>query len=104
MTSIMCSIWILFGSILLFFANVNFKNNTIFPIGYLSQCELPPAIMTGQTPISIQYNRNNLFIIRKSTNSKLDPHILKTVKQLGNPKHNYNGARAGYAQVRHFSS
>ena len=45
----MCFIWILFGSILLFFENFECKNNTIFPIGYLSQCELPQAIMTGQT-------------------------------------------------------
>ena len=73
-------------------------------IGYLSQCELPQAIMTGQTPISIQYNRNNLVNIGNFTKGKLEPFLLKTVKQLGISKYNYRGTRAGRVRVRHFIS
>ena len=73
--------------IVIFFVKLDFKNNTMFPVGYLFQCTLPPAIMTpaimtGQKPISIQYNSNDLFSIGKSTKDNLNPNLLKTVKPL----------------------
>ena len=69
-------------SVFLFFEILDFEKNTIFPIGYLSLWESPPAIITGQIPISIQYNSNNLVNIGNSTKGKLEPFLFKTVKQL----------------------
>ena len=96
----MSFIWILSGVILLFFVKLDFKNYTIFPIRYLSKCKLPPVLMTGQTPIYIQYDRNDLFSIGKSIKDKLNPHILKVVKQLGISRYRYRGTRADHAQAR----